>query len=113
MLQSSHVFLETCAHYFYFASDESQVGIWTTYKAEYQTVNWLRYIELTVMLDEKRLQLIFIEGFTSKFYVLVADVGEDSSLWMQIIIASCFSYNAAFNVAEQYNTVDLRAKTFA
>lgn len=60
----------------------------------------LGHIQCTVVLDEQSLQVVVVEGFVAKFYVLVADVGQHGSLRVQVVVEASLGNDAPLNVAE-------------
>ena len=80
-----------------------------TDEAEDQAVDGFGNVEGFVVLNEKSLQLIVVECFTSEFNVLMTDVRKHRCLGMQVIILTSFRNNASFNVTEKNDAVYLWA----
>ena len=74
--QARHALLQRFAHHLNLAPDEAKVGIFLANEAKYETVDGSGDVECFIVLNEKCLQLVLIEGFIPKLDVLVADVCE-------------------------------------
>ena len=85
----------------YLTSDQAEVSITLAYEAQNQTVDGLGHIQCPIMLDKQSLQFVIIKGFVAELDVLMANVSQDRSLWVQIVILARATNDTALNVAEQ------------
>jgi len=71
------------------------------HEAQNKAVDGLSHIQSAVVLNEKRLQRVVVEGFVAEFDILVADVGKHCGMRMQVLVETGFRHYATFNVAKK------------
>ena len=98
--QAFQTFLERFAHHLDLAADQSKIGVLLADEAEDETEDWLGDVQCLIVLNEYSLELIVVKCFLAEFDVLVADVGKDCRLRMEVIILSSLGDDAALDVAE-------------
>ena len=112
LFEMLETFLQTFCHhvelYFswvvvnpYLGFGETDVDVFVADEAKDQTIDGLGDIVKGVGWDKECLHCVIFEGFSSELDVFVTDVCKHCCLRMDLIILSCFSDYAPFNVTEQ------------
>ena len=96
----------------YLAANESDIDFLAADEAEDQVVDGLSDIMVWIGRYEECLKTVIAEGFRSKLNVLMANACKHRGLRVDFLIFTCFSDDAAFNVAEESTRVYIRKNRY-
>ena len=101
VIDASQALLEGLGEHLDLAAHEANVAVTLADEAEDEAVDRLRHVHRVVVLDKQGLQLIVIESLVAKLDILVADVGKDGCLRVQVVFTTGLRHDTSLDVAKE------------